>query len=306
MASRNYAPLYDVAVDKHIMVTFDDWPSVIPDIYHVDNTKRRIVTHQGWSGYGPPTPRFPGEAIVQGEINEDYNKRFFMRSCGLGDALPIEDVDDDPTGMLTQGSAKIAGGLAKSFTDYAEQDAMDYLINGFSATAGTPDGVSLYSLSHPKSKTEPLTLYANRPTTGVDLSVSTLQSMITRLRTQKAPNGRPMRNKPRILWYNPTLDFTVQQILKQRLEPYTMDNNDNIIAKYGITPIETPFLQESGADSDAFGLVGHEHFLYWIWRNRPRTHTSFDAQTKCYLMFLDMRHAVGHSSWRGTDASPGA
>lgn len=306
MASRDYAALFDTAIDKHILTSFDAWQSFIPEVFHVDSTKRRIVTHQGWQGYGLPTPRFPGEAINQGEVHESYNKQYFIRSCGLGDAIPIEDVDDDPTGMLTQGAARIAGGMAASFEDYVETDAANFLINGFTVTAGSPDGVSLFSTSHPQSKNAPGTTYANRPTTGVDISVATVQSMITRLRTQKAPNGRPMRNSPRVLWYNPTLDFAVQQILRQQMEPYTMDNNDNIIAKYKIKPVETPFLQESGADADAWGMVGQEHFLNFIWRNRARTHNDFDAVTKSYLVMLDLRHDLGHSDWRGTDASPGA
>lgn len=306
MASRDYAALFDTAIDKHILTDFDNWESVIPDICHVDSTRRRIVTHQGWQGYGLPTPRFPGEPITQGEVHENYNKQFFIRSAGLGDAIPIEDVDDDPTGMLTQGAARIAGGMARSFEDYVEIDLANYLINGFTSTAGAPDGVSLFSTSHPRAKNNPSVTDANRPTTGVDISVAAVQSMITRIRTQKAPNGRPMRNKPRILWYNPTLDFAVQQILKQQMEPYTFDNNENIIKKYGIRPVEMPFLTESGADSDAFGIGGQEHFMWFIWRNRPRTHNDFDAVTKSYLVMLDIRHDLGHSDWRGMDASPGA
>lgn len=308
MASQDYAAAFNTTIDKHILVNFEGWQSIIPDIFHVDSTKKRFVTIQGWTGYGLPLSRLPGEPIVQGSISENYNIRLTVGSCGLGDAIPIEDVDDDPTGMLTQGAARIGGGMSESFMDYVEQDICNYLINGFSATAGMADGKSLFSLTHPQARNNPGTSYTNRPTTGVDISVSSVQSMITRIRTQKAPNGRPMNNRPRVLWYNPILDFQVKQILKQQLEPYTFDHNDNIISKqYGnIKPVETPFLQESGADADAFGMIGEQHFLYFYWRNRPRTHNDFDATTKTYLTMLDMRYTRGAGDWRGTDASPGA
>jgi hypothetical protein len=308
MASRDYSAAFDRSIDKHILTSFEGWESNIPDICHVETTNRRFVTHQGWQGYGLPTPRFPGELITEGEVHQSYDKQFNMRSAGLGDSLPIEDVDDDPTGMLTQGSAMIAGGLSQSFKDYCEIDLASFLINGFTSTAGTPDSASLYSLTHPRSRNNPGVTDANRPTTGVDMSVATVQQMISRLRLQKAPNGRPMHNTPRVCWYNPTLDFTARQIFKQAMEPYTANNNDNIIkGKYGdIKLVEMPYLLESGVDADAWGMIADMHFLYFIWRTKFRTHNDFDARTKSYLVMGDIRYDLGHSDWRGTDASPGA
>ena len=202
MASQDYAALFDTAIDKFILVSFEEWVSVIPDLFHVSSTKRRFEEHQGMVGYPLPQARFPGEQIVQGEVHENWNKRYNMRSAGLGDALPLEDVEDDPTGMLTQGAAKIAGGLSASFTDYVETDMASFLINGFSSTSGTPDSKSLFATDHPLSKQDS-TSQANRPSSAVDISISAVQAAITNIRTQKAPNGRPMRNAPRVLWYHP-------------------------------------------------------------------------------------------------------
>jgi hypothetical protein len=275
---------------------------------HVEDTTRRFVTHQGWQGYGLPTPRFPGEPIVEGEIHESYNKQFSMQSAGLGDAIPLEDIEDDPTGMLTQGSAMIAGGLARSFEQYVDIQLATFLINGFTVTAGQPDGASLFSLTHPRSKNNSGVTDANRPSTGVDMTVDTVQQMITRLRLQKAPNGQPLHLKPRVMWYNPQLDFRAQQIMKQSVEPYTTDRNDNIISKKygGIKLVELPYLQESGVDSDAWGMIADVHFLYFIWRSHFRAHHSFDARTKTHLVMGDIRFDLGDSSYHGTDASLGA
>jgi len=308
MASRDYTALYDASIDKHILKSFETWKSTIPDLFHVDNTTRRFVTHQGWQGYGLPTPRFPGEVIVEGDVHQSYNKQYSMQSVGMGDSIPLEDIEDDPTGMLTQGSAMIAGGLAESFKDYVELQAATFLINGFTVTAGQPDGVSLFSLTHPRSLNNSTVTDANRPTTGVDMSVSTVEQMITRLRLQRSPNGRPMYNKPRVMWYNPSLDFVAQKIMKQSAEAFTTDRNDSVInRKYGgIKLIELPYLQEAGVDSDAWGMIGQMHFLHFIWRNKFRAHHDFDARTKTHLVMGDIRFDLGESSYHGTDASPGA
>lgn len=306
MASQNYASAFDKSIDKHILLSFDEWDSVIPQIFHASDTKGRIVQHQGWTGYGLPVARLHGEEIAQLEVAENYGKRYTMRSVGGGDAIPIEDVDDDPAGILTQGSARIAGGLANSFTDYIETDAANFLINGFSVTTGMPDGDTLFSTSHNRSRSNTATTDSNRPSSGVDLSVSTLQSAITNIRTQKAPNGRPISNRPRVLWYHPQLDFQVQQILKGRMEPYTMDNNENIIKKYNIIPVEMPYLEESGAAADAWGLVGELHFLYFIWRQRYKSRSAVDGATNTYQTWGTIRYDLGPSDYRGTYGSPGA
>lgn len=308
MASRDYTALFDVSIDKHLLRSFEAWDSAIPDIMHVENTTKRIVTHQGWSGYGLPVARFPGEPIVEGDVHQSFNKQYSMQSVGLGDSIPIEDIEDDPTGMLTQGSAMIAGGLAESFKDYVEIALANFLINGFTVTAGQPDGSSLFSLTHPRSSNNPSTTDANRPSTGVDMTVDSVQQMITRLRTQKSPNGRPMHNAPRVVWYHPSLDFTARQIFKGAMEPYTADNNENIINKKygGIKLVELPYLSEAGLDSDAWGMIAQSHFLYFIWRNKFRAHHDFDARTKSHLVMGDIRFDLGNSDWRGTDASLGA
>lgn len=308
MASQDYSALYNRTVDKHILIAFQKWPSIVPDIFHVESTKRRYVIQQGWTGYGQPIPRLPGEPIRQGSISENFNVKFTVGSVGLGDAIPIEDVDDDPTGILVQGAAKIAGGLAESFMDYVEMDiTQSYLLNGFTATAGQPDGKSLFSATHLRSRTNQTTTDSNRPSTGVDLTVSSAQSAITALRTQKAPNGRPMMNSPRVLWYNPILDWNANHVFKQSLDPGTANHDDSIINRKhpGVKLVETPWLQSSGTDSAAWGLIGQEHFLYFYWRTKPRTHNDFDATTKSYLTMVDMRYARGNSDWRGTYASPG-
>jgi hypothetical protein len=306
MASADFAAVFDKQIAKHLLRSFDEWDSVIPDIYHVSNMDGPFEEHMSWTGYGLPEFRLPGEEIHQSEIHENYGKRYTARSFGNGDAIPLEHIDDDPTGILTQGGARIAGGLANSFKQLTEIDAANYLINGFTVTAGTPDGASLFSTSHPRSKSQPGTLDANRPTAGVDISVTEVQNMITRIRTQVSPNGIPMMNRPRILWHSPSLNFQVQQILNQSREPYTMDNNDNIIKKYNIIPVEIPYLLESGVASDAWGIIAQEHFLHFLWRQRAKGRNQIDAVTNSMLTMWTIRYDLGHSDYRGTDASPGA
>jgi hypothetical protein len=305
MASLDFAAAFDRQIEKHLLLSFDEWPTVIPVIYHTEDMEGFFEEHMSWTGYDLPTFRLPGEPITQSEIHENYGKRYTRQHFGNGDAIPMEYIEVDPTGMLTMGGARVAGGLSNSFEQLMEIAAADNLINGFTVTAGSPDGVALFSTSHPRSKSEPGTLDANRPSAAEDISVTAVQEMITRLRTQRSPNGIPMQNEPAILWHSPALNFQVQQILQQTQEPYTTDNNENIIKKYRIRPVEVPYLSESGVASDAWGIRAKKHFLYFFMGQRPKGRNQIDAVTNSMLTMWTMSFDIGHSDYRGNDASPG-
>jgi hypothetical protein len=307
MASNDFAAVFDKQIAKHLLLSYEEWDSVISDIYHVNTMDGPFEEHFSWAGYDLPTFRLPGEPITQSEVHQNFGKRYTARSFGNGDAIPMEHIEDDPTGILTVGGARIAGGLSNSFKQLVEIDAANYLINGFTVTAGTPDGASLFSLSHPRSAALLGTLDANRPTAGEDLSVAALEAMITRLRTQVSPNGVPMMNEPRILWHSPALTFQVDTILNSTQRSGTANNDTNSIKrKYNIVPVEIPYLLESGVASDAWGLIARKHFMHFMWRQRAKGRNDIDPVTNSMLTMWTQRHDLGHSDYRGTDASPGA
>lgn len=301
MASTDFLAVYDKQISKQIMLSFQEWPSRIPQLYHADSMDGPFTEHMGWRGYDLPQFRLPGEEIRQTVIHEDYSKRYTARSYGNGDSIPAEFIRDDPTGMLTQGGARIAGGIADSFKQLVELDATNYYLNGFTVTAGMADGVALYSASHPRAKSNAAVLDANRPTTGTALSVSEVQQSIIRLRTQYSPNNIPMMNTPRVLWTSPVLSFAARQILHQLQEPYTTEHNDNLIADYNIMHVELPYL----GTSKAWGLIGEEHYNFFLWRQHYEAHNQYDAVTNSMQTFGTIRYDLGSSNYRGNDGSPG-
>ncbi len=311
MASQNLAPLFNSTIDKNLFLEFQDWDPGYRRVYHMSTTNRRTVLHQSWQGYSMPQQRYPGNVFAQGMIQPSFNKLYIIRRWGLGDSFAREDVEDDLTGILTKGLPSVGGGMARAFQNRMETDAMGFLATqGFASgtVVGMADGKSLFNTAHPISQSNTGSTWANRPSVDVDLSISSAQAAITNLRTQKAPDNITfMQNRPRCLLINPVNSFIAPQILKQKMERGTTDNNTNYISDYNIDIVEDPFWQVSGSTGtyNGWAMFGQEHYLNFILRQAYRTYSWFDGSTASYCTVVDAGWDEGASDARGTYASKG-
>lgn len=310
--SYNLTPLYVKGIDENIHVTIAAYEAGWKPLFHIHETQARYIDHQTWEGYQLPQARFPGGIIASGQFKPSFNKHFVIRSFGLQDQFPFEDIEDDLYGVIHRMLPAKGGLFAQSFMDLMEIDTSNLLsIQGFASgsnVAGSPDGVSLFSSAHPISVSQPNVLWSNRSSINVDMSIAGAQAAETALRLQKAPNNiTVLQNELDLVWFNPALKYIAQQVWRGQWEVGTADRNENFLRKKNVRLHAWPYWNKSGAvgTNNAWAALGKKHHLHFFMRQGVRTKTQSDIATNSEIIASTVRFDEGWTDPRGTWASNG-
>lgn len=310
--SSNLYPLFIKGINRHFLLELMTYNPKWKSIFHVGATDERYIWHQGWQGYPLPQFRVPGEPIAQSQFAPSFNKQYIIRSFGLGDSFPQEDIDDDLYAVITFSAAKKGGLMARSFVNLMEYDTAGFFQNqGYvsgSSVAGMSDGKSLFNTAHPISANNTGTTASNRPSIDADMSVALAQFYAVNLRTQKAPDNLTfIDNEVRAVVFNPTLHYVVRQVYRGQWVPNTADRDLNYLPEDGVEFIEWAYFQSSGltGTNNSTFVVGREHYLYFFMRSAYNTKTDYDIHTNSQIVTAMARYDEGASDWRGTSGSLG-
>lgn len=176
---------------------------------------------------------------------QGYDKTLTIVKYGLGFSISEEAVDDQKYNFIMDGVKK----LAKSAKETQEQAGMDIFNNGFSSET-CADGVAVFSESH-TTPTGTVTI-ANRPSTDVDLSFTSLSNALSAYKKAfRGDSGIYYMIQPRYLVVPTELELYANQLVNSALEADSANNNINPFQR-GIQVIASPHL----TDSDAWFLVG--------------------------------------------------
>lgn len=283
------------------------------NFFHMETTTDRYVWHQGWIGYSLPTFRVPGETFTQSQYAPNFSKQYIIRRFGLGDGIPMEDIEDDMYGVINQILPRKGGMMAVAFNNLMEYDTSNFFaVNGFASgtsVAGMADGVSLFNTAHPISATQRGVLWSNRPSVDADFSIATAQAMETNLNTQKAPDNLTyLRGTTKRFCSNPQLQFIAQQVYKGRWEVNTANRNENFLTDLSVSLNFWPYITKSGSTGTNNAWFGQstEHHLYFILRSAYDSKTDYDINTNSQLIIASCGFDEGASDARGMYGSPGA
>lgn len=300
-------------ISKWLHESLDVYPSMIPEIFHVESTTSRVVDHQALQTYGLPSSRTPGTNVLFQGLYPGYGKRYVVVDYAMGDFIPVEDWDDDEYGVYGRLLPKQGGALARAFVTLREYSAATFIKNDVLGTSSTAfgDGAPLCYSAHPISPQNPGQTASNRPAVDGDLSVYMYTLGSTNLRTQYAPDGVTiLRNQPEKLIIHPANRYVARQILRGDWYPGTADRNVNFIKEDNVQIVEWPYFL-AGASStqsyqNAWVLQGSSHHMYWINRQAAATvRTDFAINSLSYVWVANDRFVVGASDWRGIYGSPG-
>lgn len=159
---------------------------------------------------------------------------------GLGFSISEEAVDDGKFDMIADHVKK----LAKSARESQEISAMNVFNNGFSSVT-TADGLSLFNAAHtlPSGGT-----FRNVLATAADLSVSSLETMLTQFETQfVGDSGIIYRIMPKALLVHPANKRLAKELIGSDLKPDTAENNMNSFKEEGLRVISSPHLTDEDA-----------------------------------------------------------
>jgi hypothetical protein len=309
----NVPAVFSDGISKHIGITLRERPSMVPRIFHLHNAESKFIDEQNWENYGAPVLKMPKQAIAWGEAKQSFGKRYKWVVYALGDLISKEDWTDDKYGVLHRLIPQKGGGMARAFaTNYEIQHANLFTTYGYvsgTSVAGMFDGVSLFNTAHPISMSNTGTTAANRPTTDVDLSVTSWQAAAVNLRLQKEENNYTyLDNEPSALVVNPVSNYVAKQILRGEWQPFSADRTTNPIREEGIELLQWPYFTKSGATgtNNAWFVLGKTHHLNSFMRWPYECDTDYSGYLMAYEFYCSQRFGLGASNWRGLYGSLGS
>jgi hypothetical protein len=269
---------------------------------NVRSTRKRVVTDFKLSDFGPLRLKGEGEAIIYDDPLFGAEQVYTPVRFGLGYKITQEMVDHELYGQVE----KFERALIKSAVDLQETAAARLFNNGFGTTdadgfeATGFDALQLFSTAH--TRLDGGAVLRNRPSADIDLGVTGLQNAIIDFHTQNLDDrGRPQLIRPRLLWIPPGEIFTARELLSSEFKPGTANNEINALREEGLSFVVLHYL----TDTDAWGLLGEQHDLNFVWDQRPRGGMEEDFDSEVIKRKVVEGFFVGHGEWRGTWATSG-
>lgn len=305
----DFSPLFQKQIQEHVLIGSKKFQPIGPQLFHAADTEARFYDMQTWQGPGTFQSRIPLAPISLDTVAPSFNKRYIMVPYSLGTVVAEEDIADDMYGMITKWTAATGGLWAVSRATTMEYLAASFFGNGFTATAGMPDGVALFSASHPVSRNNPNATYSSLVSGNPDLSMGSLLTARQQIVQQKAANNLTfLENNIKRLVVNPNSHQVAMQILRGEWERGTADRNMNVLRKEDIQLVEWPYWTAHGTTGtlNSWFIQGDQHSLYWVTRENMRFASEKLAGFNAIAFYLHMRLAFGATDSRGIVGSQGA
>lgn len=295
-------------LEEIITDSMEEFPMEHEKIFNVRTMDRGIVQHTQITGIPAigqvaEGAEYPVDSMVQG-----YDKTY--RAYKYGVILPITEelLDDNQHDEVFERAEH----LGRAMREAERISAAGIFNNGFTAsTYAGPDGVALFSTAHPLPYPGAGT-NSNRLATDADLSLASLEDMITLMRKTKDGSGKKVLVRPKTLIVPPELEFLAHELLESESKPQASTASsltevnavNSTRARYGLEPVVMDYL----TDEDAWFLAAGKgaHKLYWFWRKQPVTSSDMEFKSDVALMKIKARWALGFSDYRGLCGTTGA
>lgn len=288
-------------LDANLNEMFQDgltsWGEEYTQIFNIESSDKQSEKDSYETGFVTMPEKAEGVAATYDTISPGISKNYAHKTYALGYEITEEAIEDNL--RTTETFNKLPQALIRSAIETVEVTAANIFNNGFS-TAGF-DGVSLFNESHPNigGGTQ-----ANRPSTDVDLSVTSLTAALTAIEKYTDEKGLKRPTRGRLLVVPTDLWNTAEELLGSEFKPFVANNEVNALQVKELQYFIWHYL----TDTDAWFLLAEKaaHKLKFFWRVRLgqlRRGTDFDSTNLKHLS--RMRFSVGHSHWMGTYGTSG-
>lgn len=244
-----------------------------------------------------------GEPVTYEDITLGPKVVGVDKEFGLGFTLTRKTVEDDQYNKANQGAKWLAHATQMTY-EFRSGALLDDAFAG--ATFKGIDSLPLCDLSHTAIGDPAAGTWANEPTNAIGFSIAGINALLNLHEGTVDHNGDPVITNPNTVIYNPSQITKALQIFGSKLEPFTADNQDNVIGqnrlagvkhivKRFVTNATTYFLFDSAMNDAHFLLRRKADF---------KDETDFDTgaakfktTTRFLIWFVDPR------GWTGSNAS---
>jgi len=285
--------------------TLEEFPMEHERIFNVRTMDRGITQSTQVTGIPAVGAVGEGQEYPMDQMVQGYDQTY--RAIKYGVIVPItEELLDD---NQHDEAFERAQHLARAMREAERISAASIFNDGFSAAG--PDGQPLFSTSHPLPYPGAGTS-SNRLAVDQDLSLASLEDLVTLMRKTKDGAGKKVLVRPRFLLVPPELEFLAHELLESMAKPQAstasslteVNSVNSMKARYGLEPVVIDYL----TDEDAWFLSADKgsHELYWYWRKQPETSSDMEFKSDVALMKVKARWALGFSDFRGVAGTSGA
>ena len=270
------------------------------EIYDIETSERSFEEETKLSGMSAAPVKTEGSGIQYDNAQEAWTARFNHETIALGFSITEEAMEDNLYDSL---SSRYTKALARGMAYTKQVKAAAILNNAFSASFVYGDGVSLCSTAHPLVSGG---TNSNRPTVGVDLNETSLESAVIQIAAWTDERSLLIAAKPKKLVIPPALMFVATRLLETSLRVGTTDNDINAIKNNGSIP-EGYTVNHFLTDTNAWFLTtdvpnGLKHFV----RVPLATSSDGDFDTGNIRYKARERYSFGVSDPLGIFGSPGS
>ena len=295
----NFADLNNANFYKVAFQGYNEHPMVYDKIFNVKDSKRATEYISAVSGLALPESKAEGADMEYDTPIQLYDGSVSHTTYAQGVRLTMEAMQDDEYNILGE---RLFSSLGRGFNQRVETQAAAFFNNGFSSQTG-PDGVAIFSASHPKNPDES-TSYISNIITAADLSTTSLKAALTAFENQTDERGLKFNQKAKYLLVAPDNKWTAMEILQSALEPYVAENTKNVLNN-SLQLIVWPFL----TDADTWFLLSEksQHTLNFFWRMKFTVRRDNDFDTWDAKYAAAMRFSVYcEKAWLGAYGVNGA
>lgn len=263
--TRGQAPtVYDSRPVWMAFLAFQQNPESFRRVVRVMPSDKAFEDIARFSGLGRFQLKPEGQPVAYDIPVQGARRRVVHATYGLGTAMTREAKKDARFDVLDRQTEA----LRRSGTDHRERLAWDLYDDSFAGARHTSiDAVAICSTAHDMLKpTTPGQTRSNRIDPFVPLSTEGLEAAIIILKTQISEEGHQIGQDlpPRMLICHTDNVHVANNVLEARGRPGTTNYHDiNTISRFGIEPVDSPYLSSSQAwwlssDLESNGMVWNE------------------------------------------------
>lgn len=287
-------------LERVIYASYKRRPAEWPKIFDQDSTQASIYQTTTHSGVGLPTQINEGQPVNFDSPVQGFDKTFKPVRFGLGIQVSQDLVEDDTKLRLAPKRARM---LANSINEAQEIQMASIFNNGFSATG--PDGVALFSASHPLVKAGGV--QSNLLSAAADLDNTSLELALIDYEGTVDQDGKLIRLPlPKVVVARQNR-FVIAEIIESKDRSDTPNRATNAFA-YTEGGIPGWMVWHYLTDPDAWFLCAQpeDTQLLVIWRRKPYTHSWFDEDTETGKTAMRYKLDYGWGDFYGVYGTPGA
>jgi hypothetical protein len=282
-------------------VLFDEMPieaGVFQRILKVrDMGNKPLVRTTTVASFGQVPVKAEGAPVQYEDLAGGFDATFQADTYELAFRASKEALDDEQEEVVSDAARALGSSMNYTY----DVDHSNIFNNGFSSTTGSPDGVALFSASHPLVGGG---TGSNTPSTQGDLSVAQLRVALNDIANTRDDAGKLQHWRAKILFVSYNQRWLAQELLGSDLRADTAENATNAFKGDGLTVIATPYL----TDANAFFLLSEpsKHNVRTYWREKPNVLHDWDFETSSMKVKIRARWKRGWSDWRGVYGTSGA